>query len=214
MSGAWGGYANGAIPQSAMIRVKNDWFKPEVGKALANAIAECERAGIPITVNEGYRPLGVPADAKRTTGASSQWFQYGRMKRGETPSAAFPGTSVHGFAMAADVNPAAGNAIVKRIFAKHGFSFNISSESWHCEYVGVPKPIPAKPVSTDNWGILQAYLKTYYGYTGKVDNDPGPLTRKATQRWLADKWGYRGEIDGVFGPQSLAALKRAGSSLR
>jgi hypothetical protein len=184
-----------------MIRVKNDWFKPEVGKALANAIAECERAGFPITVNEGFRPLGVPADQnvrderKTSTGGSNQHYVYGVHKRGG-PLAATPKFSNHGWGISADVNPGRGNPTVKSIFAKHGFSFTIASESWHCDYVGAP----TSSSSTE----LQALLNRF-GYGLTVDGVAGPKTIAAV-RDFQSKHGLA--VDGVAGPLTLAALRQ------
>jgi hypothetical protein len=146
MSDSWGGFANGKIPLTAMKAVQGKYFKPDVADAIAAAIAECAAHKIAVHINEGYRPLGVPADekiksdrngnpvSKTSTGGSNQYFQYGRMQRHETPTAGVPGTSIHGWGRAADVNPGHNNATVTSIFAKHGFVFDISSESWHCHY--------------------------------------------------------------------------------
>lgn len=218
MADAWGNYKNGLIPAAAMVKVQGYYLRPDAADAMAKAIAECAKAGIRVTINESYRPLGIPSDQnvrdqyKTSTKCSNQWFQYGRMRRGETPAAAWPGTSVHGWGTASDLEGGS-TPSMRNILARFGWVFDVSGESWHTHFIGVPTPIPPKPVSTDNWGIVQAYLKKYYGYTGPVDNKPGVNTWKATQRWLADKWGYRGQIDGIRGPQTSAALKRAGSNL-
>jgi hypothetical protein len=220
MADNWGGYKNGQIPTGAMLDVEGNYFKPDVGHAIIAALAECRQAGIKIGINEGYRPLGIPADQfvkdehKTSTRQSNQWFQYGRMKRGETPTAAYPGGSIHGWGKAADVSNGA-NPTVRSIFAKHGFVFDIASESWHTHFIGVPAPIPEpNALQKRNWKLLQGYLKQYWGYAGAIDGKPGTGTWTATQKWLAAHWLYKGAIDGVPGPQTYAALKRAGSNLR
>ena len=136
------------------------------------------------------------------------------MKRGETPTAAYPGGSIHGWAKAADVAPGVDNATVKTIFAKHGFKFDISSEPWHAHFVGVPKPI-AEPnaLQKRNWKLMQGYLRQW-GYTGASDGKPGQGTWTAIQKWLKARHGYVGAVDGVPGPMTYAALKRAGSPLK
>jgi hypothetical protein len=233
MSGAWGGYKNGEIPLSAMKRVQGWYFKPNVADALVAAIAEAARHGIKLTIQEGYRPLGVPADAKihakpngdpvskTSTGGSNQWFQYGRMKRGETPTAAVPGGSIHGWGMAADTTPGRENGQLVAIMKTHGFAYDIASETWHSDFVGAapaPKPVPAVPDATaaqkKSWKALQGYLKQHWGYAGALDGKPGTGTWTAVQKWLKAKWGYAGAIDGVPGNMTYAAMKRAGSSLR
>lgn len=229
MSDNWGGYANGQIPLSAMKRVQNAYFKPDVADALAAAIAECARHKITLRINEGYRPLGVAADAKiksngngdpvskTSTGGSNQWFQYGRMQRGETPTAAYPGGSIHGWAKAADVSPGRDNGMVAAIFKTHGFTFDIDSESWHSHFIGAPippAPIPAKPANVNDWKSVQTYLHSYFGYAGAIDGVAGKMTWIAAQKWLAAKWGYAGAVDGIPGQMTYAALSRAGSKLR
>ena len=222
MGDNWGGYKNGQIPTSAMYPVQRvNYFKPDVGHALAAALSECAAKGINVHINEGYRPLGVPADqyirdaSKCSTGNGGQWYEYGRMKRGETPAAAYPGGSIHGWGKAADVSPGRDNPTVKAIFAKHGFQFDIGSESWHAHFVGIPAPIPEpSALQKLTWKGLQGYLKQYWGYSGTIDGIAGPKTWTACQSWLKAHWLYQGVVDGVPGPMTYAALKRAGVKLK
>lgn len=196
-------YPNGQIPTSAMVKVQNAWFLPECGKPIAAAIAECATYGIHVNINEGYRPLGVPADRtirderKTSTGGSNQYFQKGREDRGETPSAAVPGHSVHGAGRAADVDPGRNNSTVASVFAKHGFAFDISSESWHAHYVGgsVAPALDGRQ--------LQALLNVF-GYKLEVDGIVGAKTTAAVKDFQK-KHGL--EVDGVAGPKTLAALR-------
>lgn len=216
--GAWGGYKNGAIPLSAMLNVEGNYFEPGAGRAMQAALAEIRSHGINIRINEGYRELGVPADAKVTdehktsTGSFNQWYAYGVHQRGG-PLAAYPGGSVHGWGQAADVSPGRNSDTVASIFAKHGYKFDIPSESWHATFYGVPAQHPNKPGNVNDWRSVQTYLKAYYGYAGLVDGIPGPKTWTAAQKWLKEYWGYAGTVDGVPGPLTYAALKRAGSNL-
>jgi hypothetical protein len=143
MADAWGNHKNGQIPLSAMIKVQGCYFEPHVAARMLAAIAECKRHKINLKINEGYRPLGIPSDAnikadrngnpvkKTSTGGSNQWFQYGRMKRGETPSAATPGGSIHGWGKAADISPNRENGQLVAIMKTHGFKFTIANEPWH-----------------------------------------------------------------------------------
>jgi hypothetical protein len=245
MSDNWGGFKNGQIPNTALYPVQaTHYFKPDVGRALLAAIKECATHGINIHINEGYRPLGIPADqhiksngngdpvTKTSTGGSNQWFQYGRMNRGETPTAAYPGGSIHGWGKAADVSPGRDNPTVKNIFAKHGFVFDIGSESWHAHYVGGSTPDPA-PSSADektvqqglkdhglytgaidgnfgpaSWKATQTFLKQHNLYAGTIDGVPGPITNKGLQTY-AKNGGYTGAIDGILGPKSWAGFAAA-----
>jgi hypothetical protein len=221
--GAWGNYKNGEIPLSALKNVEGQYFEPATGNAIVAALAEVRAQGIKISINEGYRPLGIPADAniksdrngnpvkKTSTGGSNQWFQYGRAKRGETPQAAYPGGSIHGWGMAADVSPGSQNGLVKSIFANHGLIFDISSEVWHCSlHAGASAPAAGQPkVTVAQWKKIQGILKAHYGYTGAIDGNPGELTWTATQKWLKAGYGYAGAIDGKPGPLTYSALSRA-----
>jgi hypothetical protein len=214
---AWGNYKNGEIPLKDMVNVEGNYFEPTMAKAIVAALAEVRAHGIHIGINEGYRPLGVPADQyikdehKTSTGTSNQWFQYGRMKRGETPTAGVPGTSIHGWGQAADVSPGRQNSTVQAIFSNHGLIFDISSEVWHCSLHGGASSPSAAPtaVTADQWKKIQTLLKAHYGYTGAIDGVPGQLTWTATQKWLKAGYGYTGGIDGVPGPQTYAALAKA-----
>lgn len=215
---AWGGHKNGQIPASAMGKADGFLFEAAAAKAMTAALAEVRAKGIKIHINEAYRPLGAPADqnirsngngdpvSKTSTGGSNQWFQYGRMNRGETPTAAYPGGSIHGWGKAADVSPGRDNGTVKAIFEKHGFHFDIPSESWHCSFGG-GTTATLSPDAT-KWKKIQTLLVAY-GYNGAIDGIPGPKTWTAAQKWLKAKFGYRGVIDGIPGPLTYGALAKA-----
>lgn len=136
---AWGGYANGQIPTSAMVQVQGEWFEPDMGARMAYLLSK-----LPIHINEGYRPIGVESDqyvtneSQTASGRSTQWFQWGRYKRGETPSAGTPGTSSHGWGLAADISPGRGHADVEALCAQLGLIFTVASESWHVAADGTP----------------------------------------------------------------------------
>jgi hypothetical protein len=222
MGYAWGGHRNGAIPASALYKVQGYYLRRDAAHALIAAIEEAKTHGLHIRLNEGYRPLGVKADMnvrdykKTSTHDSNQWFQYGRMKRGETPAASYPGGSIHGWALAADLaQPNRNNPTVVKILRAHGWVFDIGSEPWHAHYVGVQKPKPEpSALQKSSWKGLQKYLKAYWGYPGGIDGKAGPATWKAVQSWLADHWLYQGAIDGEPGPMTYAAMARAKCKLR
>jgi hypothetical protein len=143
--GRWGGYSNGRIPLSAMVRVGGAFFKPDVARQVAWALAECARRGVRVTITEGYRSIGVPADqydhspATTSDGTTNQWYQVGRRNRGLTPSAATPGHSNHGWAEAGDfawTRSRTNDAIVRAVFKQAGLLFTIASEWWHADASG------------------------------------------------------------------------------
>lgn len=165
--GYWG-YPNGQIPLSALMEFEGSWFHPEMYRRISWAVPEARyrsrNSGI-VIVTEGYRPLGIPSDfyirdaSQTSTGGSNQWFQKGREARGETPSAATPGFSNHGFALAADVGgPGATSPLVVDVFAEAGLLFTIPAEQWHCDPSGTPNPaIPPLviPTATQQTELLE-----------------------------------------------------------
>lgn len=171
MVSAWGGYSNGQIPTSAMVQIQGEWFEPDMAARMKWLLDECARQGVNIKINEGYRPLGVPADRyirneSQTSTAgpplfhgSNQYFQLGRADRGETPSAGTPGTSSHGWGKAADINPGRNNPVVAAACAKMGLIFTVPSESWHIAADGTPT-VPYTPVSTRRKSMFIIQLNT------------------------------------------------------
>jgi len=139
MVSAWGGYSNGQIPLSAMRQVGGQYFEPDMADRMEWLIAKTG-----VRCQEGYRPLGIPADqyvrneSQTSTGGSNQWFQWGRYQRGETPSAGTPGTSSHGWGKAADITPGRENPTVANACAQVGLIFTVASESWHVAADGTP----------------------------------------------------------------------------
>ncbi|MBB2959515.1 D-alanyl-D-alanine carboxypeptidase family protein [Pseudoclavibacter helvolus] len=118
-------------------------LEADMAKRVAYVVLKMAEQGLPLHLTEGYRPVGVPADryiteeSKTSTGGSNQWFQKGREDRGETPSAAVPGTSRHGAGRAVDWST---EHMVSRAFfmAQAGLVRNIPTESWHAEPLNTP----------------------------------------------------------------------------
>ena len=204
MVNAWGGYANGEIPLSAMRAVQgNNYFEPVTAAAMEQLLAQAAAQGISVHIHEGYRPLGQPNDQNITdenatsTGTSNQWFQVGRVNRGETPSAGTPGTSSHGWGMAADINPGRDNAVVRSIAESLGFAFTVASESWHIAFGGGSSSSSAQ-------GVEVQKLLNNFGYGLDADGIIGPKSLAAIKDFQA-KHGL--VVDGVVGPKTMAALQ-------
>lgn len=185
---AWGGYSNGQIPLSALTPLGGGQYAhPAAATAWARMVAACLKAtGVRLGVTEGYRPLGVPADrnvtveSKTSTGGSNQWYQKGREDRGLTPSAAIPGTSVHGWGLAIDIsnyNPVW--SWLKANARTYGFAVDvIADERWHIEFVG-SLTIPASTILTNLRGELMKnpYLYIYTPAVGAAKGRPAkPVT--------------------------------------
>lgn len=85
---AWGGYSNGQIPLSELTNVGGYYFRADAAQSLVALRAAYQTAlGRPLIINDGYRDLA---------GQWAAYYQYG------SPRAAYPGTSEHGWAVAAD----------------------------------------------------------------------------------------------------------------
>lgn len=204
MAGAWGGYSNGQIPLSAMRQIQGEWFEPSMANAMDQLLSQAAANGVNIHINEGYRPLGEPGDqyvtneSQTSMGRSTQWFQWGRYLRGETPSAGTPGTSSHGWGMAADINPGRNNSVVANIASSLGLSFTVPSESWHLAIGG-----GGGSSYNQNGAEIQSLLNNF-GYGLVVDGIVGPKTLAAIKDFQA-KHGL--VVDGIVGPKTMAALK-------
>jgi D-alanyl-D-alanine carboxypeptidase len=108
MGYGWGGYANGQIPLSAMIYCRGAWLEPTAAywAEAMGQVFEHER-GKPLMFlgySEGFRPLGQPGDF--AAGRTNTQFFYAERKKADSaaPAAASPGGSIHGWALAVDVD--------------------------------------------------------------------------------------------------------------
>ncbi|MGH8900616.1 MAG: D-alanyl-D-alanine carboxypeptidase family protein [Egibacteraceae bacterium] len=129
---AWGGFANGHIFADQMVAVgAGHLLEPAAASAFAEMRAAAQREGIGIPLTDSYRNFAAQVELRQRKGASV--------------ATATPGTSVHGWGKAVDVdlrNPAlrpwldrnaARFGWVNPIWAKRaGMSF----EPWHYEFYG------------------------------------------------------------------------------
>lgn len=151
-------------------------FELHMAARVAILVWYMEQNSADLYINEGFRPTGVPSDAdvylpfQTSAGISTQWFQVGRMWRGETPSAIVPNASgsnlsKHRTGEALDSNAPTLRDFMLRAQGAYlaGLVFNVASESWHCEPLAVPQTdlgpwvatvqgvvTPAKPTPTNN----------------------------------------------------------------
>ena len=116
-------YGNGKIPASALEQVGNTRHKlwAPAAESLTRMMADAERAGVHIGITDSYRPYAEQVDLARRKGLYSQ----GGL-------AAKPGTSEHGWGMAADLDlDAKALAWVRDNASKYGFHNTAPRESWH-----------------------------------------------------------------------------------
>lgn len=138
---AWGGHRNGQIPQGALTGAVNYHPLPgePVGPLAGMLRADAARqwfvmdahyfatTGRHLTLSEGYRAL------------SDQQGRWNTYQRRGSPLAAYPGTSLHGWAISADVG-SEGRAWMTTNGPRFGWrptgrSFS-RPEPWHFDYLG------------------------------------------------------------------------------
>ena len=119
-------YGNGRIPASALEQVGGTRHKlwAPAAESLTRMMSDAKQAGITIGITDSYRPYAEQVDLARRKGLYSQ----GGL-------AAKPGTSEHGWGMAADLDLNA-NALawMRQNAAKYGFVNNVPREDWHWAY--------------------------------------------------------------------------------
>jgi LAS superfamily LD-carboxypeptidase LdcB len=124
-------YGNGKIPASALEQVGTTRHKlwAPAAESLTRMISDAEKAGVHIGITDSYRPYAEQVDLARRKGLYSQ----GGL-------AAKPGTSEHGWGMAADLDlNAKALAWVRENGSKYGFYNTAPRESWHWGF----KPEPS-----------------------------------------------------------------------
>jgi hypothetical protein len=203
---AWGGFSNGKIPVSALGVAIN--YRPLAGQPVGPlagymaaqaahqwAVMDAHyfaTTGRHLTLSEGYRSY---ADQE------SRWNTYQRYR---SPLAAYPGTSLHGWGLSADVG-VEGRAWMTANGARFGWhptgkSF-ASPEPWHFDYLGggditmtpgqlqaasgSSKPVPILIPTSNGDNMIQMQLnkpddKQFNGFI--VDVAPGYIHHAGTMQ--------------------------------
>jgi D-alanyl-D-alanine carboxypeptidase len=119
-------YGNGKIPRTALSPVGNTGHRlwAPAASSLTSLMADAKKDGVTIGITDSYRPYDEQVDLAKRKGLYSQ----GGL-------AAKPGTSEHGWGMAADLDlDSKGQAWMRQNAARYGFVNNVSRESWHWAY--------------------------------------------------------------------------------
>jgi D-alanyl-D-alanine carboxypeptidase len=119
-------YGNGRIPADALEKVGNTRHKlwAPAAESLTKMMADAEKDGVKIGITDSYRPYTEQVDLARRKGLYSQ----GGL-------AAKPGTSEHGWGMAADLDlNSKALSWMKQNGEKYGFVNNVARENWHWAY--------------------------------------------------------------------------------
>lgn len=122
------GYANGRIPENALIQLgegRHRLWGPAAA-AYRDMAATAAASGVNINVTDSYRTFDAQADVARRKGLYSQ----GGL-------AALPGTSTHGWGLSVDVDPTpAALGWLRRYGGDFGFVEDVAREPWHWTYRG------------------------------------------------------------------------------
>jgi LAS superfamily LD-carboxypeptidase LdcB len=119
-------YGNGKIPASALEKVGDTNHKlwAPAAESLTRMMADAKKDGVTIGITDSYRPYSEQVDLAKRKGLYSQ----GGL-------AAKPGTSEHGWGMAADLDlNSKALSWMRTNAAKYGFDENVPRESWHWAY--------------------------------------------------------------------------------
>jgi zinc D-Ala-D-Ala carboxypeptidase len=119
-------YGNGKVPASALEQVGDTGHKlwAPAAESLTRMMADAKKDGVRIGITDSYRPYAEQVDLAQRKGLYSQ----GGL-------AAKPGTSEHGWGMAADLDlnsPAL--SWMRQNGEKYGYVNNVPRESWHWAY--------------------------------------------------------------------------------
>jgi hypothetical protein len=131
----WGGYSNGNIPENQLAIFRGVPARKDAVEAAYALQKEYQaKFGIGLVVLEGYRTL------------TRQKYLRNLMKTGNGNTAAVPGTSVHGWALAFDFAAPLNNSNsaqhkwMRENAGRYGFDWNrgrADGEPWHWEYGNV-----------------------------------------------------------------------------
>jgi LAS superfamily LD-carboxypeptidase LdcB len=119
-------YGNGKIPPSALEQVGDTRHRlwAPAADSLTQMMADAKKDGVTIGITDSYRPYAEQVDLAKRKGLYSQ----GGL-------AAKPGTSEHGWGMAADLDlNSKAQSWMQQNAARYGFVNNVSRESWHWAY--------------------------------------------------------------------------------
>ena len=119
-------YGNGRIPATALQQVGGTGHRlwAPAAESLTRLVADAKRDGVTIGISDSYRPYEEQVDLARRKGLYSQ----GGL-------AAKPGTSEHGWGMAADLDlDAKALSWMRANAGRYGFTENVPRETWHWAY--------------------------------------------------------------------------------
>lgn len=124
---ALAGYGNGKIPESALAAITGSTERmwAPAAEQLNKMISAAKAQGVTIGVTDGYRSY----ESQVRVAAEKGLYSQGGL-------AAQPGTSEHGWGLAADLKlDATAQAWMRQHGSEYGFVENVPREPWHWEFV-------------------------------------------------------------------------------
>lgn len=108
MGYGWGGFSNGQIPYDAMVYCRGAWLEPTAAywAEAMGQVFERER-GRPLMFlgySEGFRVFGEWSDFDNGVRNTQTYYYMRKQRNPSAPAAAYPGGSIHGWALAVDVD--------------------------------------------------------------------------------------------------------------
>ena len=228
------GHANGKLPNSLFrpCGLRSFVMVEPAARAMRAMVAAAGRDGITLSATSTWRSydeqLWLFKDRYVTynTGQSSKtWNGKRYWKRPTVASAATPGTSNHGWGVAADLSNSPSVPLsesYQRWLADHGPSFGywntVESEVWHWSYC-LADAVPRAVLNTESGLGLQPPPKVDWTNVKKVEQSivdisfPGILKKGSAGRavsavqWKLDAAGHDLFVDGDFGSKTAAAVR-------
>jgi len=152
---AWGGHANGGIPETALTRISSSHLL-EAGAAdsFLDMTTAAREAGISLTLSSSYRDFAGQVDIRNRLGGQV--------------ATATPGTSNHGWGKAIDVKGARAQAWMRANGTRYGWVWPAwaqeqgtkNYEPWHWEYrPATPTPTNTAPATVAATSATKAFTR-------------------------------------------------------
>lgn len=228
-------FSNGKIPKSHLFPcgLRSFVMVEPAARAMRAMTAAARRDGIVLSATGTWRTYDQQVwmfndryVARNTGHASKMWNgkRYWK-KQARLAAAASPGTSNHGWGVAADLSDSPSVPLSdknKRWLAAHGPSFGywntVKGEAWHWSYC-LGDQVPQAVLDAEAGLGLKPPPKIDWSNVAKVDKElakiayPGVLKKNSVGvavravQWKLDAAGHDLSVDGDFGPKTAAAVR-------
>lgn len=228
-------YPNGKIPSKLLFPcgLRSFVMVEPAARAMRAMTAAARRDGVVLSATGTWRTydqqvwMFTDRYVARNTGHASKMWNGKRYwkKQARLAAAASPGTSNHGWGVAADLSDTPSVPLsdkTKRWLAAHGPSFGywntVKSEAWHWSYC-LGDQVPRAVLDAEAGLGIKPPPKIDWSDVAKVDKElakityPGVLKKNSVGvavravQWKLDAAGHELSVDGDFGAKTAAAVK-------